>query len=121
MISGWSLGGRADAVVVLGDFNADPDTDEISTLIDGGLVDTYNHSDVRCRRGFGTYTTFDPAAKGSLRIDYVLVKGAHGVWTCADEFIKNGYYISDHLPVHERLRVLHFQDRLQHKHSRVET
>ena len=103
LISGWSLGGKADAVVVLGDFNAEPDTPEIQSLIEGGLVDTYNHSDIRCRRGFGTYTTFDPASKGSMRIDYIMVKGAHGVWTCADEFIKNGYYISDHLPVHTSL------------------
>ena len=103
LISGWSQGGRADAVVVLGDFNAEDDTPEIQTLTEGGLIDTYYHSDTRCRRGFGTYTTFEPASKGSLRIDYIMVRGAHGVWTCADEYIKHGYYISDHLPVHTSL------------------
>ena len=103
LISGWSLGGRADAVVVLGDFNAEDDTPEIQTLTEGGLIDTYYHSDTRCRRGFGTYTTFEPASKGSSRIDYIMVRGAHGVWTCADEYIKHGYYISDHLPVHTSL------------------
>tara|TARA_B100000427_G_C15405479_1_gene549594 strand:- start:56 stop:871 length:816 start_codon:yes stop_codon:yes gene_type:complete len=103
LISGWALTGKADAVVVLGDFNAEPDTPEIQTLIESGLIDTYYHSEIRCRRGYGTYTTFDPDTKGSSRIDYILIKGAKGVWTCADEFIKNGFYISDHLPVHTSL------------------
>ena len=103
LINSWSISKNADAIVVLGDFNAEDDTPEIQTLVDNGLVDTYYHSEVRCRRGFGTYVTFAPESKGRSRIDYIMVKGARGAWTCADEFIKNGYYISDHLPVHTSL------------------
>lgn len=100
----WASTKNSDAVVVLGDFNALPESDEIKLLSDGVLTDSYSKPQNRCRRNFGTYTTFDPAKQGSERIDYIFIQGAEVVWTCADEYIKNGMYISDHLPVHTALK-----------------
>lgn len=101
----WASTKQSDAVVVMGDFNAEPESEVMTSMMDGELVDTYGtNPSMRCRRKFGTYTTFDPAFVGSKRIDYIFAKGVDVIWTCADEYIKNGYYISDHLPVHAALK-----------------
>jgi endonuclease/exonuclease/phosphatase family metal-dependent hydrolase len=104
LIRSWSRKGDADAVVVFGDFNAEPDTPEIMFLLEGSLDDTYEIAETLCRKQFGTFTTFDPAGTRGPRIDFVLTQGVDVLWTCADEFIVNGFYISDHLPVHAVLR-----------------
>ena len=100
LIRGWALGNGADIVIVLGDFNAEPDSEEIKYLLNSGLDDTYEVAETRCKKKFGTFTGFDPAGYAGPRIDYILVDGAEVNWVCADEHIKNGFYISDHLPVH---------------------
>lgn len=104
LIRSWSSKGDADVVIVLGDFNAEPDTPEIEFILDGFLEDTYDISETRCRKNFGTYTTFDPAGSRGPRVDYILTRGVEALWTCADEYIVKGFYISDHLPVHAVLR-----------------
>jgi endonuclease/exonuclease/phosphatase family metal-dependent hydrolase len=92
--------GEADIVIVLGDFNAEPQSEEIEFLLSTNLKDSYDVAKTRCRKSFGTYTGFDPVGFAGPRIDYILVDGADVSWICADEYIKQGFYISDHLPVH---------------------
>jgi endonuclease/exonuclease/phosphatase family metal-dependent hydrolase len=100
LIRSWSMMGEADVVIVLGDFNAEPQSEEIEFLLSTNLKDSYEVAKNRCRKKFGTYTGFDPAGYAGPRIDYILVDGADVSWICADEYIKYGFYISDHLPVH---------------------
>ncbi|PCJ82313.1 MAG: endonuclease [Bacteroidetes bacterium] len=100
LIRSWAMKGEADVVVVLGDFNAEVESDEINYLLSSGLVDSYSAAKTRCRKKFGTFTGFDPSGYAGPRIDYIFVDGAEITWTCADEFLKHGLYISDHLPVH---------------------
>lgn len=100
LIRSWSMMGVADVVIVLGDFNAEPKSEEIEFLLSTNLKDSYKVAKNRCRKKFGTYTGFDPAGYAGPRIDYILVDGADVSWICADEYIKYGFYISDHLPVH---------------------
>ena len=100
LIRSWSMKGEADIVIVLGDFNAEPQSEEIEFLLSTNLKDSYDVAKTRCRKSFGTYTGFDPVGFAGPRIDYILVDGAEVSWICADEYIKQGFYISDHLPVH---------------------
>jgi endonuclease/exonuclease/phosphatase family metal-dependent hydrolase len=104
LIRSWSIKSDADAVIVMGDYNAEPSTPEIQFLLEGTLDDTYDTAETRCRKQFGTYTTFDPAGVGGPRIDYILTRGVDVLWTCADEYIVKVFYISDHLPVHAVLK-----------------
>lgn len=105
LIRSWSFGNGADIVIVLGDFNAEPDSEEIKYLLNTELSDTYVVAKTRCKKKFGTFTGFDPAGSENSRIDYILVAGAEVNWVCADEYIKNGFYISDHLPVHSFISI----------------
>ena len=106
LVRSWAMGKGADVVVVLGDFNAEPDSEEIKYLLNSGLGDTYFVAKTRCKKKFGTFTGFDPAGYAGPRIDYILVEGAEVNWVCADERIKYGFYISDHLPVHSFISLL---------------
>lgn len=105
LIAGWS-GWENDSdelVVVCGDFNAEPDSQEIENLKSSAeLEDTYFQTKYRCRKDFGTFTSFLPEnLANSKRIDYILFRGDVSVeWVCADEHIKYGVYISDHMPYH---------------------
>jgi endonuclease/exonuclease/phosphatase family metal-dependent hydrolase len=99
LLRGWCMRGEADAVVLMGDFNAESDSQEIQLLVQGNLMDTYSNASSRCRKQFGTFTGFDPAGFSGPRIDYIFVDGASVLWTCAVENIVHGFYISDHLPV----------------------
>jgi len=99
LLRGWCMKGEADAVVLMGDFNSESDTEEIEFLVQGNLTDTYDNPSTRCRKKFGTFTGFDPAGFSGPRIDYIFIDGASVIWTCADESILHGFYISDHLPV----------------------
>lgn len=101
LMAGWSGLGTDDLTLVCGDFNADPDAPEIKDLMAmGDLQDTYASAKYRCRKEFGTYSSFlTEAIAGAKRIDYILYRGDVEVdWACADEHIKFGLYISDHLP-----------------------
>ena len=101
MMAGWSGQGNDDLTLVCGDFNAEPEMPEIMDLLAmGNLQDTYASARYRCRKEFGTYSTFfTEAIAGAKRIDYIFYRGDVTVdWACADEHIKFGLYISYHLP-----------------------
>ena len=91
----------ADATALLGDFNEVQASPGRMALSEAGFVNTYDNPKVRCRREFPTYTTFKPeGSAGGPRIDAVYVKGLEATWTCVDEVIVKGFFISDHMPVH---------------------
>ena len=101
LTAGWSGLASDDLTLVCGDFNAEPDASEILDLMAmGNLSDTYATARYRCRKEFGTFSTFfTEAIAGAKRIDYIFYRGDVEVdWACADEHIKFGLYISDHLP-----------------------
>ena len=109
LLSGWSgWGGAADLTVVCGDFNAEPGEESIENLMStANLQDTYDAATFRCRRDFGTFPSFYPdRVGGAPRIDYIFYRGEGTVdWICADEYIKYGVYISDHLPIHAIFKI----------------
>ncbi len=101
--SGWDSDESQDLILVSGDFNAEEERPEIRSLLDlAGLQDTYHTTNYRCRKAFGTFTTFLPEnLANATRIDYIFYRGDVEVdWVCADEVIKYGVYISDHMPYH---------------------
>jgi endonuclease/exonuclease/phosphatase family metal-dependent hydrolase len=107
LIAGWT-GWDEDAVaIVLGDLNAPAEAQEVQELMEfADLKDVYAVAKYRCRPAYGTFSTFLPAHLAAApRIDHILVRGARVNWTCADEHIKWGVYISDHLPVHAILEI----------------
>jgi endonuclease/exonuclease/phosphatase family metal-dependent hydrolase len=101
--SGWDDDASDELVVVCGDLNAEPQTEPVKNLMaSADLVDTYDAARYRCRKSFGTYTTFLPEnLANATRIDYIFYRGNAAVdWVCADEVLKYGVYISDHMPYH---------------------
>jgi endonuclease/exonuclease/phosphatase family metal-dependent hydrolase len=101
--SGWDGDASDELVVVCGDLNAEPQTEPVQNLMTSAdLVDTYDAARYRCRKAFGTYTTFLPEnLANATRIDYIFYRGNATVdWVCADEVLKYGVYISDHMPYH---------------------
>ena len=108
LCAGWLGEPDPDGVwLFLGDFNEEPEGAAYSYLSElGSFVDAYANPRTRCRRTFGTYTTFyTDRTVGAPRIDYVWVDGAEVQWHCVDEVIKWGVFISDHAPVHAILQV----------------
>ena len=90
-----------DATAVLGDFNEEAGLGGRRELEEAGFQNSYDTRSARCRPSFPTYTTFNPeGASGRPRIDAIYVKGLRTAWTCVDEVIQNGNFISDHLPLH---------------------
>ena len=105
--TGWGASGSDELVVVCGDLNAEPVSEPVQSLMaSADLIDTYDTARYRCRKSFGTYTTFLPEnLANATRIDYILYRGAASVdWVCADEVLKYGVYISDHMPYHAILK-----------------
>lgn len=101
--SGWDGDASDELVVVCGDLNAEPQTEPVQNLMaSADLIDTYDAARYRCRKSFGTYTTFLPEnLANATRIDYIFYRGNATVdWVCADEVLKYGVYISDHMPYH---------------------
>ena len=109
ILAGWTgWAGAADLTVVCGDFNAEPESLPITKLLaSSALEDTYETANFRCRKSFGTYATFYPInVNGAPRIDAIFYRGDAIVdWVCADEYIKYGVYISDHLPYHAVFKI----------------
>lgn len=106
LLSGWAGEGAEDEVtIVLGDFNELVESPAIQSLLSTtGLKDVYTAATIRCRQHYGTYTTFLPErAANAERIDHIFVRGAKVDWTCAEEIIKYGVFVSDHMPVHAEL------------------
>lgn len=109
LMAGWTgWAGKADLTLVCGDFNAEPDSEPITHLLESSdLEDTYKKANFRCRNDFGTYTTFFPSNfMAATRIDAIFYRGDATVdWVCADELMKYGVYISDHLPYHAIFKI----------------
>ena len=109
LMAGWTgWAGKADLTLVCGDFNAEPTSAPIMQLLEtSDLQDTYETANFRCRKNFGTYATFFPQnVAGATRIDAIFYRGDVTVdWVCADELIKYGVYISDHLPYHAVFKI----------------
>lgn len=97
-LADWNQPGRA--VLVMGDFNAEPDSAPIRALT-GALQDSKAACQTQPYGPEGTFNAFQPAATAELdkRIDYVFVRDLHvrryGVLTDQHQ----GRYPSDHLPV----------------------
>jgi endonuclease/exonuclease/phosphatase family metal-dependent hydrolase len=85
----------------------DPSAPIMQLLETSDLQDTYETANFRCRKNFGTYATFFPQnVAGATRIDAIFYRGDVSVdWVCADELIKYGVYISDHLPYHAVFKI----------------
>ena len=100
--SGWDGDASDELVVVCGDLNAEPQTEPVQNLMTSAdLVDTYDAARYRCRKSFGTYTTFLPEnLANATRIDYISTEVTLPLIGCADEVLKYGVYISDHMPYH---------------------
>lgn len=99
LLRGYAVSARQDEVLVMGDFNSAPGSAAYQVLSKTPFRDTYNSADVRCRRSFSTYTTFRPEDTTGRRIDHIFSSLDSVEWVCIEEQIKNGFYISDHLPM----------------------
>jgi len=98
-------GSEADVNILMGDFNAKPDSPALNLLNAGRLEDSHDASEKRCRDNIGTYTGFKTGGlRGAPRIDHILVDGGEVLWYCTEERIIDGFYISDHLPVYIALK-----------------
>lgn len=86
-------------VIVMGDFNSEPDTDAIR-LLDAQLDDALARSPQPLYGPVGTFTGFDKALIPNRRIDYIFTKG-FGVqhYRHIDDRRRDGFFVSDHLPV----------------------
>lgn len=95
-------------VLLLGDFNAQPDgerTHEI--LVEGGFfTDSWNSARVRRNEGLNTFHDFKGDRRGTFRIDWILTRGP---WRCDEAevvvFSRNGQFPSDHHPVVAQLQL----------------
>jgi endonuclease/exonuclease/phosphatase family metal-dependent hydrolase len=106
LLSGWAGHPEDGAVhVLLGDFNMTAEMIDVQEMMQRtGFDDVYTSAAFRCRQHYGTYTTFLPErAVLAERIDHIFVRGAAVEWTCAEEVIKYGLFVSDHMPVHAEL------------------
>lgn len=94
----------ASPVVITGDFNADENSEEITT-IKRVFADTYRlaHPDAT---GTGTFNAFK-GHKGGPKIDYVFVNPSHCevVTAAIIHDHDDGRYPSDHFPVSARIRL----------------
>ena len=92
---------HAEPVVVMGDFNAEPASAALRTLIgiDGSLVDTYAVEANSAAVASGTFHEFTGARDGR-RIDFILVSPELEVRDAAILYDEDGgRYPSDHFPV----------------------
>ncbi len=88
-----------DKVILLGDFNCNPESSPIKFItqyLDDGAT--------LCKSGLsgptGTFNGFDSSKANNNRIDYIFVKNFEVVsYKHIDDRMKNGNFLSDHLPV----------------------
>ena len=96
------------AVLLIGDFNAEPGKEKTYDLfLEGNLfADTWHTARTRRNDDLNTFHNFHGARKGTFRIDWILTRGP---WECdANEvvvFSRDGQFPSDHHPVLARLRL----------------
>ncbi len=86
-------------VILLGDFNSEPETVAIR-LLAAQLDDALGRSQLPLYGPRGTFTGFDPAVLPDRRIDYIFTQGFHvGRYRHIADKRQDGFFISDHLPV----------------------
>ena len=91
-------------VVLIGDFNANPDSPEIKIIKDN-FSDALNISKSELIGPTGTFNGFDLESPIDKRIDYIFTKGIDIVsYMHIDQKINNKRHISDHLPVIIKMR-----------------
>ena len=93
------LGLQDSALVLMGDFNAEPTSDAIAAL--SAYFSKKEEQPVEPNEGFvGTFNGFDATQLPSKRIDYIFVQGLNIVrYEHITTRRANGLWISDHLPV----------------------
>ncbi|MET8976667.1 endonuclease/exonuclease/phosphatase family protein [Streptomyces sp. NPDC004539] len=86
--------------LLIGDFNAAAHQNEVyDTLVDGGLVDTWDSALTR-GPSFGTFHNYRGLVADGRRIDWVLATpGIRARRAWVDTYTRGGQYPSDHLPV----------------------
>lgn len=87
------------SVVLMGDFNSEPDEMPIKTI-----KTKFEDSALQANHGIygpiGTFTGFEMNIIPERRIDYIFIKGMKVVkYRHIDDKMKNNNYLSDHLPV----------------------
>lgn len=86
-------------VILMGDFNATPDSSPISPLLEE-FGDPADQLPKGIYGPMGTFTGFIPNTIADQRIDYIFVKQLKvATYRHIDDRRKNNRYISDHLPV----------------------
>ena len=86
-------------IIVMGDFNAQPNDEPIKTL-KKELIDHYNKSGVVSYGPLGTFNQFATDKLIERRIDYILTKNITvKTYIHIDDRRKNNLFLSDHLPV----------------------
>ena len=86
-------------VVLMGDFNSNPDSDPIKVL-KNNLQDALEISSTKLKGPRGTFNGFDNRHPLDNRIDYIFVKNMKILsYKHIDDRLSNNRHISDHLPV----------------------
>ncbi len=86
-------------VVLMGDFNSLPEEEPIE-ILRSYLKDAYAGSEDEVSGPLGTFNGFDPDSPTEGRIDYIFTINLRVLsYATLDDKIKNGRWISDHLPV----------------------
>ena len=86
-------------VVLMGDFNSNPDSDPIK-IFKNSLQDALEISSTELRGPMGTFNGFDNSHPLDNRIDYIFVKNMNIFsYRHIDDRLKNNRHISDHFPV----------------------
>ena len=86
-------------VVLMGDFNSNPDSDPIK-IFKNSLQDALEISSTELRGPVGTFNGFDNSHPLDNRIDYIFVKKMKVFsYRHIDDRLSNNRHISDHLPV----------------------
>ncbi|MEQ9299517.1 MAG: endonuclease/exonuclease/phosphatase family protein [Cyclobacteriaceae bacterium] len=89
---------NSDKVILIGDFNAEPESPPISALTER-LIDTYSAAASSLGQ-VGTFNGFNIQEIPSRRIDYVFTSEGFRIKKYeTDSRIINGRYLSDHFPV----------------------
>ncbi len=86
-------------VVLMGDFNSNPDSDPIK-VFKNNLQDALEISSTKLKGPRGTFNGFDNTHLLDNRIDYIFVKEMNVIsYRHIDDRLSNNRHISDHLPV----------------------
>lgn len=91
-------------VVVMGDFNSEPDSEAIQNF-KIMFSDALDLAEEKQEEPLGTFTGFNPKAKLDKRIDWIFVQGFNvQSYRHFTDKRADGNFISDHLPVMAKLR-----------------